>query len=123
MEYRITEDKSYFDLSINEKLEIEFFNRDVIPYRNFLIVLDGEKIIALATYSIRNNSYFMIGYISTHKDYRNKGIGKTLANKLLDMAKEMELPVYTGCFEELGERYLKPFFIEKSKQQKIELSY
>lgn len=88
-----------FKKKINLKNQIEFAKKDIKKRNNHIFVADlNGKIIGFIEFFIKKNeNCFKIkryGYLNTavtHKDYRKKGVAKSLANSALKFFKDKKI--------------------------------
>lgn len=88
-----------------------FFDPDVVPYRNYLAALHGEKIVGLVCFtdeSVRIPGSLGIGFISVHPEHWHKGIASQLVTALFEHASAVGKNIANTNYEPMGKLYLRP---------------
>jgi len=88
IEIKIIRTDSEKELLRNKDLEhtVKFFT--LLTNRTYIAALKGDRVVGLAALvedSIRQPGSIGLGYISTHRDYRNQGIAKVLVQALFEL--------------------------------------
>lgn len=79
-------------------------------HRRFVGAFIDKKLVGVVCYN--NSSYkdpngFGIGYVSTHEDFKNRGVAKGMLNLFFKLAKKNNKKVYNSWYEPEGQLYLK----------------
>lgn len=89
---------------------IRFFNHGMIGCRTFIAVYHDQKIVGLASLTESSNWHdnaIGVGYISTHKGYRKKGVAKLLVETLFNYAATTHRDISNTSYEPDGKLYLR----------------
>lgn len=119
MKQDIAEDIKYF--SYND-LSTCFLSDSFMKTCKYVVVYNKDVILGICKMAVYENSkeYVSISYLSVHKKYQNKGIGKKLIDKSLDVVKTYNMPFNTSQYTVAGWKYLRPHIIEGVEKRGIE---
>lgn len=121
MEAQIVLDKSIF----RDVEDLEYLYYDMLSHREVLAVFNEEgKPVGILIYvekSFYTPTAFGVGFVSVHKDFKGRGIGKMLVEKLFQLAKKQGKKIRPGYYEPEGSLYIKHVFDRLSVQYGVEL--
>lgn len=117
-EYKLVTENQWLHM-VNLDFEEFEFVQDVINCRQFVLALDGNKIVGMISFV--DHSLWMpnglgIGKAQVHSKYRNQGICTKMVEMLFEYADAHWDGIAVSPYEPDGERWLKPLIARYSKR-------
>lgn len=103
--------ESFFTKAVNDgKIEFLMHSLAFVDHRSFIgAFFDGNLVgvICFNFCSFKDPNAFGIGYVSTHSEYKNRGIAKMMLEKFFELAKKNNKKVRNTWYEPEGQKFLK----------------
>ncbi|MFN8671694.1 MAG: GNAT family N-acetyltransferase [Candidatus Sericytochromatia bacterium] len=92
---------------------IEFYTKNNFCYP--IKILLGDKLVGIGT-TIIHHEVSWLAHIIVHRDYRNRGFGKLITEKLIDIAKEHNYETICLIATDMGEPVYKKIGFEEETE-------
>ena len=112
---KLAKRNKFYERELDASIEQEYIpkKRDNIECKG-LLYIDNKKVIGFITYQYVGKLYIKVDFMLIDKDFQNKGYGKQLINKLINIKPSF---IVIECDEKTKEYYIKNFnFFEISKE-------
>jgi GNAT superfamily N-acetyltransferase len=89
----------------------------------YVVAYNKKQILGICKIAVfeLSNKYVSISYCSVHKNYQNRGIGRALIEKGIEVVKTYNMPLNTSQYSVLGWKYLRPVLIKLCEKNNIVL--
>ncbi len=98
--------------------DIPHFSEEVLNWRSYLAAFEGDQVVGLVGFvenSLRVPGALGVGFISTHRAHRQRGVARALVNALFEWALEQGKAIANTDYEPDGLKWLKPLMLEQAR--------
>lgn len=114
--------------SIGDEANNEFFFHDTVSWRQYIVATEDGKMCGMISYMKRENkidgkpvTYYGISAVSTHKEYKNRGIATKLLHMFFEIASREGVAIKPGFYEPEGRMYIKEKIEQFSQDYNVPL--